>query len=58
MKDYSQLFENAKNYRDFEKMESLFDEVLGMVKIETAEEVGTRIAEARNKQGTEGKKIV
>lgn len=58
MKDYSQLFETAKNSRDLDSMEKIFDEVLNMIHIDTAEEAGWKIAEARNKIGHEGRKIV
>lgn len=57
MKDYSQLFETAKNSQDTDTMQRVFDEVLNMIHIDTAEEAGWKIAEARNKIGKEGRKL-
>lgn len=59
MKDYANLFEQAKQQRDITNMERLFDEVLKLVpEDETQAEVGARIAEQRNRTGHEGRKIV
>jgi len=57
MKDYANLFEQAKQSRDLDNMEKLFDEVLNMIHIDSAEEAGAKIAEARNKIGKEGRKL-
>lgn len=57
MKNYKQLFEEAKLIRDTATMGDIFDEVLNMVKVETDEDRGATIAERRNKAGQGGKKI-
>ena len=57
MKNYKELFEQARNSRDAETMQSIFDEVFDLVPVETDGDRGAKIAESRNKAGQQGKKI-